>query len=102
MANVKITYDERANAAYIYLVDPRDDPRVSRMYACDPVEVDGRSSIVLKMDKQDGSIGTTSRGRPVGSCCGITFPARLECARVLLVGKLSLLGFLSFILRFRW
>jgi uncharacterized protein YuzE len=41
MADVKVTYDRKANAAYIYLVDPKVRPKVARMYPCDPVDVGG-------------------------------------------------------------
>lgn len=41
MAHLKVTYDEAANAAYIYLKPGAEGARVARMYACDPIEVDG-------------------------------------------------------------
>jgi len=41
MADVKVTYDRQANAAYVYFTDPQTRPKVARMYPCDPVEVDG-------------------------------------------------------------
>jgi uncharacterized protein YuzE len=40
-ARLKVTYDEAANAAYIYLKPGAEGARVARMYACDPIEVDG-------------------------------------------------------------
>jgi uncharacterized protein YuzE len=39
MLPIKVTYDESANAAYIYLQP--GGTRVASMYACDPIEVDG-------------------------------------------------------------
>jgi len=51
MADVRITYDVEADAAYLYFVDPRVDTRVARMYPCDPVEVEG----VINLDFDDSS-----------------------------------------------
>jgi uncharacterized protein YuzE len=39
MLPLRVTYDEVANAAYIYLQPP--GTRVAKMYPCDPVDVDG-------------------------------------------------------------
>ncbi len=39
MVSLKVTYDEVANAAYIYFLEPCT--RVAATYACDPVAVDG-------------------------------------------------------------
>ena len=50
MADVKVTYDQVANAAYIYFTDPGARVSVARMYACDPVEVGGM--INLDFDSQ--------------------------------------------------
>ncbi|WP_331725681.1 DUF2283 domain-containing protein (plasmid) [Streptomyces xanthophaeus] len=55
MADLRVTYDETANAAYIYLTDPQVRTRSSRMYPCDPVEVDG--VINLDFDEQGRLIG---------------------------------------------
>ncbi|MGW8604678.1 DUF2283 domain-containing protein [Streptomyces sp. NPDC055893] len=55
MAEVRVTYDATANAAYLQLVDPRDGAGVARMYACDPVEVDGM--INLDFDKEGRLVG---------------------------------------------
>ncbi|MGI5183804.1 DUF2283 domain-containing protein [Dactylosporangium sp. CA-152071] len=41
MAQLKVTYDETVNAAYIYLKPGAEGARVARMYACDPIGVDG-------------------------------------------------------------
>jgi uncharacterized protein YuzE len=41
MAVVRVTYDKKANAAYIYFTEPQVRPSVSRMYPCDPSEVGG-------------------------------------------------------------
>ncbi|MBO2446380.1 DUF2283 domain-containing protein [Actinomadura barringtoniae] len=55
MADLKITYDQKANAAYIYLADPEGNSRVARMYPCDPVEVEGM--INLDFDEDGRLIG---------------------------------------------
>ncbi len=41
MADVKVTYDQEADAAYVYFTDPGAYVRAERMHACDPVEVGG-------------------------------------------------------------
>ncbi|GAA3165779.1 MULTISPECIES: DUF2283 domain-containing protein [Nonomuraea] len=41
MADLKVTYDLVANAAYIQLADPQARPNVASMYPCDPVKVGG-------------------------------------------------------------
>ncbi|GAA2625421.1 MULTISPECIES: DUF2283 domain-containing protein [Streptomyces] len=55
MADLKVTYDETANAAYVYFIDPRARAKVAHMYPCDPVEVDGM--INLDFDGQGRLIG---------------------------------------------
>ncbi|MEU4337113.1 DUF2283 domain-containing protein [Micromonospora lupini] len=50
MANLRVTYDEEANAAYIYLTDPRVNAGVANMYACDPVEAGGMINLDLDSD----------------------------------------------------
>ncbi|MDI2127133.1 DUF2283 domain-containing protein [Yinghuangia seranimata] len=50
-----MTYDKTVNAAYVYLSDPQDRIKVSRMYPCDPVEVGGM--INLDFDEQGRLIG---------------------------------------------
>jgi uncharacterized protein YuzE len=41
MAPLRVTYDETVDAAYIYLQPDGEGVRVAKMYACDPVAVDG-------------------------------------------------------------
>jgi uncharacterized protein YuzE len=41
MAELEVTYDQAADAAYIYLTDPRMHPQSARTYPCDPIGVDG-------------------------------------------------------------
>ncbi|MEV0645635.1 DUF2283 domain-containing protein [Phytomonospora sp. NPDC050363] len=41
MANLRVTYDETADAAYVHLTDPGVHVKAARMYACDPAEVGG-------------------------------------------------------------
>ncbi|AWZ07961.1 MULTISPECIES: DUF2283 domain-containing protein [unclassified Streptomyces] len=55
MADVRVTYDEGANAAYVYLTDPHVRTKSSRMYPCDPVQVGGM--INLDFDEQGRLIG---------------------------------------------
>ncbi|MEV7325091.1 DUF2283 domain-containing protein [Streptomyces sp. NPDC093970] len=55
MADVRVTYDNTANAAYIYLTQPQVCVRAAYMYACDPVDVDGM--INLDFDEQGRLIG---------------------------------------------
>ncbi|MEU6238977.1 DUF2283 domain-containing protein [Kitasatospora sp. NPDC047058] len=55
MADVRVTYDETANAAYVHLTDPQIRTKSSRMYPCDPVGVDGM--INLDFDEQGRLIG---------------------------------------------
>jgi uncharacterized protein YuzE len=59
MAEIKVTYDHTANAAYIYFVDPQViEPRVksvARTYPCDPIAVDGM--VNLDFDEADRLIG---------------------------------------------
>ncbi|MFC9626376.1 DUF2283 domain-containing protein [Streptomyces sp. NPDC056930] len=55
MADVRVTYDKTANAAYVYLTDPQVRAKSSRMYPCDPVEVGG--VINLDFDEQGRLIG---------------------------------------------
>jgi uncharacterized protein YuzE len=54
MLPVRVTYDEVANAAYIYL-QPVADVRVAKMYPCDPVAVGGM--INLDFDSDDRLVG---------------------------------------------
>ncbi|KQV14865.1 MULTISPECIES: DUF2283 domain-containing protein [unclassified Kitasatospora] len=55
MADLRVTYDKTANAAYVYLTDPQVRNKVSRMYPCDPVAVGGM--INLDFDEQERLIG---------------------------------------------
>ncbi|MEV0204107.1 DUF2283 domain-containing protein [Streptomyces sp. NPDC050788] len=55
MADIRVTYDQKANAAYIYFVDPQARPKVARMYPCDPVEVGGM--INLDFDENERLVG---------------------------------------------
>jgi uncharacterized protein YuzE len=55
VVNVKVTYDRKANAAYIYFTDPEVVMPVARMYPCDPVEVDGM--INVDFDAHDRLVG---------------------------------------------
>ncbi|MFF3676129.1 DUF2283 domain-containing protein [Streptomyces sp. NPDC002120] len=55
MADLRVTYDKTANAAYVSLLDPQARARVAYMYPCDPVEVDGM--INLDFDEQGRLIG---------------------------------------------
>lgn len=41
IADLRVTYDQEANAAYVYFTDPRVRTMVARMYPCDPIEVGG-------------------------------------------------------------
>ncbi|MEU9861184.1 DUF2283 domain-containing protein [Streptomyces sp. NPDC047971] len=55
MADLEVTYDAVANAAYLYLTTPGSHPRVTSMYPCDPVKVDGM--INLDFDEAGRLIG---------------------------------------------
>ena len=55
MADVRITYDAEADAAYLYFADPRIGTRVARMYPCDPIQVEGM--INLDFDETNHLIG---------------------------------------------
>ncbi|MEV5576640.1 DUF2283 domain-containing protein [Spirillospora sp. NPDC052269] len=56
MADLRVTYDKQANAAYIYFSDPQKAaPMVKSMYPCDPVEVDGM--INLDFDEEGRLLG---------------------------------------------
>jgi uncharacterized protein YuzE len=50
-----IKYDPEVNAAKIYLLPPGIEPRTARMYACDPIAVDGM--INLDFDEAGRLIG---------------------------------------------
>jgi uncharacterized protein YuzE len=55
MADIRVTYDQKANAAYIYFADPQARPEVARMYPCDPAEVGGM--INLDFDEDGRLVG---------------------------------------------
>lgn len=55
MADVEVTYDGQANAAYISFAEPGSKPAVARMYPCDPVEVGGM--INLDFDENGCLVG---------------------------------------------
>lgn len=57
MANLGVTYDKEANAAYVYLVNPETETEtdVAFVYPCDPVEVGGM--INLDFDDNGRLIG---------------------------------------------
>ncbi|MFD3483890.1 DUF2283 domain-containing protein [Streptomyces sp. NPDC058665] len=50
MTDVRVTYDQKANAAYVQLADPKARPNVARMYPCDPVEVGGMINLDFDED----------------------------------------------------
>ncbi|GIE36736.1 hypothetical protein Ait01nite_097810 [Actinoplanes italicus] len=53
MVPLRITYDEVANAAYVYFQPPGTP--VAKMYPCDPIDVDGM--INLDFDEAGRLIG---------------------------------------------
>ncbi|MER7585222.1 DUF2283 domain-containing protein [Kitasatospora sp. NPDC097691] len=55
MADLRVTYDKTADAAYVYLTDPQAGARSSHMYPCDPAGVGGM--INLDFDAQGRLIG---------------------------------------------
>ncbi|WP_406732202.1 DUF2283 domain-containing protein [Streptomyces sp. NBC_01794] len=55
MADVRVTYDRQANAAYVYFTDPEAAVKVAHCYPCDPVAVDGM--INLDFDDQGRLVG---------------------------------------------
>ncbi|MGW2091351.1 DUF2283 domain-containing protein [Promicromonospora sukumoe] len=50
MAGLSVTYDKKANAAYIYLTEPQTRPKVARVYPCDPIETGGMINIDFDED----------------------------------------------------
>ncbi|MEH0547244.1 DUF2283 domain-containing protein [Streptomyces sp. B21-105] len=65
MTGARVTYDETANAAYVYLTEPRARVTSARTYPCDPVDVDG--VINLDFDDQGRLVGIRC-WRPVRNC----------------------------------
>ncbi|MYQ82439.1 MULTISPECIES: DUF2283 domain-containing protein [unclassified Streptomyces] len=55
MVDVRVTYDQQADAAYVYFTDSQTRQEVSRMYPCDPVEVEGM--INLDFDTKGRLVG---------------------------------------------
>ncbi|MFB8027854.1 DUF2283 domain-containing protein [Streptomyces sp. NPDC056465] len=55
MAEVRVTYDDAVDAAYVYLIDPQVRAKSAHTYPCDPVDVDGM--INLDFDEQGRLIG---------------------------------------------
>ncbi|MEU7244917.1 DUF2283 domain-containing protein [Streptomyces sparsogenes] len=55
MADIRVTYDQKADAAYIYFTDPHTRPKSARMYPCDPAEVGGM--INLDFDENGYLVG---------------------------------------------
>ncbi|MFB7291761.1 DUF2283 domain-containing protein [Actinacidiphila glaucinigra] len=55
MAEVRVTYDKTANAAYVYFTEPQARVKSAHVYPCDPVDVDGM--INLDFDEQGRVIG---------------------------------------------
>lgn len=55
MADLKVTYDKTADAAYVYFTDPEVRRKVASMYPCDPVDVDGM--INLDFDEDGRVVG---------------------------------------------
>ncbi|QRP47813.1 DUF2283 domain-containing protein [Amycolatopsis sp. FDAARGOS 1241] len=50
MANLTVTYDASANAAYVYFTDPRFPEKSAYTYPCDPIEVDGMINLDFAQD----------------------------------------------------
>lgn len=56
MAELRVTYDQEADAAYVYFVDPAQvDVKSARTYTCDEDSVDGM--INLDFDQEGHVIG---------------------------------------------
>ncbi|MFJ9736651.1 DUF2283 domain-containing protein [Streptomyces sp. NPDC101166] len=55
MTDLRVTFDAKANAAYVYLSEPQAHPQVARMYPCDPVAVGGM--INLDFDEDGRLVG---------------------------------------------
>ena len=55
MADVRVTYDKTANAAYVYFTDPQVHVNSAHMYPCDPADVD--CMINLDFDEEGRLIG---------------------------------------------
>ncbi|MFJ9871395.1 DUF2283 domain-containing protein [Streptomyces sp. NPDC101165] len=55
MADVRVTYDKSADAAYVAFTEPQVRVKATHMYPCDPVDVDGM--INLDFDEHGHLIG---------------------------------------------
>ncbi|MEV7599026.1 DUF2283 domain-containing protein [Kitasatospora sp. NPDC089797] len=55
VADLKVTYDPTADAAYVHFTDPQAHTLSAHTYPCDPVAVDGM--INLDFDEQGRLIG---------------------------------------------
>ncbi|SCD77839.1 Uncharacterized protein YuzE [Streptomyces sp. DvalAA-14] len=100
MADVRVTYDKTANAAYIYLTDPQVSVRSAHTHPCDPIDVDGMINLdfdelgrligievlaatsklpeyVLKAAERLDSEGSSAREQP-GKCSPAQPPAQVE------------------------
>jgi uncharacterized protein YuzE len=55
VADLRVTYDSTASAAYVYVTDPLVRAKSSRMYPCDPAGADGM--INVDFDEQGRLIG---------------------------------------------
>ncbi|WMX44494.1 DUF2283 domain-containing protein [Streptomyces roseicoloratus] len=55
MADLRVTYDKTANAAYVYFTEPQTRVKSTHTYPCDPVDVDGM--INLDFDEHGRLIG---------------------------------------------
>ncbi|MEU2551940.1 DUF2283 domain-containing protein [Streptomyces sp. NPDC014684] len=50
MTELRVTYDGRADAAYVYLTEPGTRSSVARVYPCDPIKVDGMINLDFDAD----------------------------------------------------
>ncbi|WNF31064.1 DUF2283 domain-containing protein [Streptomyces sp. C11-1] len=55
MADVRVTYDETVDAAYVYLTEPQSRAESARMYPCASADID--AMINLDFDEQGRLIG---------------------------------------------
>ncbi|MDX3800075.1 DUF2283 domain-containing protein [Streptomyces sp. AK04-3B] len=59
MTDLKVTFDAKADAAYVYLGDPQAHSQVARTYLCDPVEA---GMINLDFDDEGRLLGVEVLG----------------------------------------
>ncbi|MXQ65849.1 DUF2283 domain-containing protein [Actinomadura rayongensis] len=50
MVDLRVTYDRRANAAYLYLAHSGVGARVAHTYPCDPIDVGGMINLDFDQD----------------------------------------------------